>query len=117
MHDIWNPWHGCTKCSEGYKDGYNLYLRMEEYMSNHLLFRHDHRVPVTNNESERLLRRYKRNQQQAVSFRGFESIEYLCQSMSMEEKSMSSTALGAEKAIIFISNAHENSTMPTPAWK
>lgn len=69
--------------SEYYKDGYNLYLRMEEYMSNHLLFLHDHRVPATNNESERLLRRYKRKQQQAVSFRGFDSIEYLCQCMSM----------------------------------
>ena len=69
--------------SEYYKDGYNLYLRMEEYMSNHLLFLHDHRVPTTNNESERLLRQYKRKQQQAVTFRGFESIEYLCQSMSM----------------------------------
>lgn len=69
--------------SEYYKEGYNLYLRMEEYMSNHLLFLHDHRVPATNNESERLLRRYKRKQQQAVSFRSFESIEYLCQCMSM----------------------------------
>lgn len=69
--------------SEYYKDGYNLYLRMEEYMSNHLLFLHDHRVPTTNNESERLLRQYKRKQQQAVTFRGFESIEYLCQCMSM----------------------------------
>lgn len=69
--------------SEYYKDGYNLYLRMEEYMSNHLLFLHDHRVPATNNESERLLRRYKRKQQQAVSFRSFESIDYLCQCMSM----------------------------------
>lgn len=66
-----------------YKDGYNLYLRMEEYMYNHLLFLHDHRVPATNNESERLLRQYKRKQQQAVSFRSFESIEYLCQCMSM----------------------------------
>ena len=69
--------------SEYYKDGYNLYLRMEEYMSNHLLFLHDHRVPATNNESERLLRRYKRKQQQAVSFRRFESIEHLCECMSM----------------------------------
>lgn len=69
--------------SEYYKDGYNLYLRMEEYMSNHLLFLHDHRVPATNNESERLLRRYKRKQQQAVSFRRFESIKHLCECMSM----------------------------------
>ena len=69
--------------NEYYKDGYNLYLRMEEYMSEHLLFLHDHRVPTTNNEAERLLRSYKRKQQQAVSFRSQESINYLCQCMSM----------------------------------
>lgn len=66
-----------------YKDGYNLYLRMEKYMSNHLMFLHDHRVPTTNNIAERLLRKYKRKQQQAVSFRSQESIDYLCRSMSM----------------------------------
>ena len=64
-------------------NSYNLYLRMEEYMSSHLLFLHDHRVPATNNEAERLLRQYKRKQQQAVTFRSFESIESLCQCMSM----------------------------------
>ena len=52
-------------------------------MSNHLLFLHDHRVPATNNEAERLLRNYKRKQAQAVSFRSFDSIDYLCQCMSM----------------------------------
>ena len=52
-------------------------------MSEHLLFLHDHRVPTTNNEAERLLRSYKRKQQQAVSFRSQESINYLCQCMSM----------------------------------
>ncbi|MDY4971167.1 MAG: transposase [Lachnospiraceae bacterium] len=66
-----------------YKDGYNLFLRLEEYMSNHLLFLEDHRVPPTNNEAERLLRDYKRKQQQAVTFRSFESLENLCQCMSM----------------------------------
>lgn len=66
-----------------YKDGYNLYLRMEKYMANHLLFLHDHRVPPTNNIAERLLRKYKRKQQQAVSFRSQESINYLCHCMSM----------------------------------
>ena len=68
---------------EYYKKGYNLYVRLGEYMHNHLLFLHDPRVPTTNNEAERLLRGYKRKQQQAVSFRSFESIEYLCQCMSM----------------------------------
>lgn len=52
-------------------------------MSNHLLFLHDQRVPATNNLAERLLRRYKRKQTQAVSFRSFDSIESLCQCMSM----------------------------------
>lgn len=69
--------------SEHYKEGYNLYRRMEKYMESHLLFLHDHRVPATNNEAERLLRSYKRKQQQAVSFRSQESIDYLCQCMSM----------------------------------
>ena len=56
---------------------------MEEYMQAHLLFLHDHRVPATNNEAERLLRIYKRKQQQAVTFRSYDSIDHLCQCMSM----------------------------------
>ena len=66
-----------------YREGYNLYLRMEKYMAAHLLFLHDRRVPATNNEAERLLRSYKRKQQQAVSFRSVESTDHLCQCMSM----------------------------------
>ena len=66
-----------------YKEGYNLYLRMAKYMSNHLLFLHDYRIPTTNNEAERLLRVYKRKQVQAMSFRSQASIDYLCQCMSM----------------------------------
>lgn len=69
--------------NEYYKDGYNLYLRMEEYMSEHLLFLHDSRIPATNNEAERLLRNYKRKQKQAVTFRSFDNIDYLCQCMGM----------------------------------
>ena len=69
--------------SDYYRDGFNLYRRMGKYMKNHLLFLHDKRVPATNNEAERDLRSYKRKQKQAVSFRRFESIDYLCQSMSM----------------------------------
>ncbi len=26
MHDIWNPWHGCVKCSEGCANCYMFYL-------------------------------------------------------------------------------------------
>lgn len=69
--------------SDYYKEGYNLYQRMEEYRDNHLLFLHDIRVPATNNEAERLLRSYKRKQAQAVTFRSDESVESLCKAMSM----------------------------------
>ena len=56
---------------------------MEKYMSNHLLLLHNSNVPTTNNEAKRLLRAYKRKQAQAVSFRSFDSIDYLCRCMSM----------------------------------
>ncbi len=26
MHDIWNPWHGCIKCSEGCQNCYMYFL-------------------------------------------------------------------------------------------
>ena len=61
----------------------NLAARLAEYKDEHLLFLHDHRVPATNNEAERLLRNYKRKQTQATTFRAFDSIEYLCNGMSM----------------------------------
>lgn len=69
--------------SDYYRDGYNLYLRMDKLMKNHLLFLHDRRVPTSNNEAERQLRNYKRKQKQAVSFRSNQSHDYLCKSMSM----------------------------------
>lgn len=69
--------------SDYYRDGYNLYLRMDKLMKNHLLFLHDRRVPTNNNEAERQLRNYKRKQKQAVSFRSNQSHDYLCKGMSM----------------------------------
>lgn len=69
--------------SNYYKDGYNLYKRLNEYMENHLLFLHNADVPSNNNLSERLLRVYKRKQKQVMAFRDFDSLDYLCRSMSM----------------------------------
>ena len=66
-----------------YRDGYNLYKRMKTYKKDHLLFLHNKNVPATNNEAERLLRKYKRKQAQAVSFRSPSSIDHLCKCMSM----------------------------------
>lgn len=69
--------------SDYYRDGYNLYLRMDKLMRNHLLFLHDPRVPADNNAAERRLRNYKRKQKQAMSFRSIKNHDYLCKGMSM----------------------------------
>lgn len=69
--------------SQYYRDGYNLYRRLDKYMDNHLLFLHNTLVPAENNLSERLLRVYKRKQKQVMSFRSFENLDYLCSNMSI----------------------------------
>jgi len=69
--------------SSYYRDGYNLYKRMDKYKDNHLLFLHDMRVPTTNNLAERLLRMLKRKSRQVMSFRSFDSIRYLCDGMGV----------------------------------
>ena len=66
-----------------YKDGYNLSLRLREYRDACLLFLHDKRVPPDNNLCERLLRLFKRKLRQVMTFRSFDSLEYLCQSMTV----------------------------------
>lgn len=69
--------------SKYYKEGYNLYKRMDEYKDCHLLFLYDFNVPATNNLSERKGRVFKRKQKQVMAFRSFDSLTYLCNSMSI----------------------------------
>ncbi len=66
-----------------YRDGYNLYLRLEQYMHNHLLFLRNPLVPANNNLAERRIRVLKRKIRQVMTLRCFESLDYLCQSMSV----------------------------------
>lgn len=66
-----------------YRNGYNLYKRLEKFTDNHLLFLDDIRVPTDNNLSERLARVFKRKQKQVMTFRSMDSIKYLCDSLSM----------------------------------
>ena len=64
-----------------YRDGFNLYKRLFKYKGSHFLFLYDRRVPHNNNLAERLLRIYKRKQQQVMTFRSFDSMACLCQSL------------------------------------
>lgn len=68
-----------------YRDGYNLHKRMLEYRHNHLLFLRHPEIEYTDNISERALRKYKRKQKQAVTFRSTENVIYLCDAMSIIE--------------------------------
>jgi hypothetical protein len=69
--------------SKYYKKGFNLYKKMLRYRDNHLLFLHDRRVPHSNSLAERLLRVLKRKQHQVMTFRSFEGLAYLCQSLGV----------------------------------
>jgi nitroimidazol reductase NimA-like FMN-containing flavoprotein (pyridoxamine 5'-phosphate oxidase superfamily) len=66
-----------------YKDGFNLKKRLREFREAHLLFLHDKNVPENNNLAERLLRVFKRKQRQVMSFRSFNTLDYLCKSLTM----------------------------------
>jgi len=71
--------------SKYYIDGYNLYKRLDDYKDYHLLCLYDRRIPTSNNLSERLLRVFKRKQKQAMTFRSFDNLAYLCESMGVIE--------------------------------
>ncbi len=71
--------------SKYYRDGFNLLKRMITYKDNHLLFLTHPEIDYTDNISERALRKYKRKQKQAVSFRSNSSVEFLCNAMSIIE--------------------------------
>ena len=60
--------------SELYPDGFNLFKRLRKYKHNHLLFLHHPEVDYTNNLSERCLRKFKRKQKQAVTFRSMQAL-------------------------------------------
>ena len=66
-------------------DGFNLFLRMKEYKSNHLLFLKHPELEYTNNLAERGLRKFKRKFKQSVTFRSNESVAFLCDCMSIIE--------------------------------
>ena len=67
--------------SKYYKKGFNLYLRLEKYKKNHLLFLHDRRVPYSNSLCERMIRIYKRKEHQVMAFRSFGGLQQLCNAL------------------------------------
>lgn len=58
-------------------------MRLKKYKENELLFLHDKRVPANNSLCERLARVFKRKQKQAMVFRSQESLNYVCDGLSV----------------------------------
>ena len=71
--------------SKYYKDGYNLYHRMEEDFDDYVLFLRDINVPPTNNLAERCARKFKRKAAQVMAFRSQAGVDYFCDGLSVME--------------------------------
>lgn len=98
-----------------YRDGYNLYRRMEEKSEEHLRFLHDLRVPPTNNTAERDLRDFKRKQTQVMSFRSFESLEAVCHSKSMLHLLRQKTENVYHAVVDIFNKEKEPDVLPAPS--
>ncbi len=71
--------------SEYYKDGYNLYKRMEEEKERYVLFLHDPSVEPDNNLAERCARKFKRKASQVMCFRSQDGVNYFCDGLSITQ--------------------------------
>jgi len=98
--------------SKYYKNGYNLYLRMEKFKTAHLLFLHDRRVPYSNSRAERLLRVYKRKQHQVMAFRSFLSLEQLCDALGVIA-TLRSKGMSLFKSVATLFDTPDNKTFST----
>ena len=65
------------------KEAFNLYKRLERTKENVLLFLYNNKVPATNNESERALRKVVRKKKQMITFRSFNNFDCYCNALSM----------------------------------
>jgi hypothetical protein len=65
-----------------YREGYNLYLRLRDFKDSELQFLHNTHIPPDNSLCERLARVFKRKQRQAIAFRSFESLGYICEAIA-----------------------------------
>jgi hypothetical protein len=80
--------------SDYFRDGFNLYSRMEAKPEDYVLFLKDPDIPPTNNRAERLARIIKRKMSQVMSFRSQEGVVYHCdgqtilQSIKSKEKNV-----------------------------
>lgn len=71
--------------NEYYMEGYNLYLRMEEYRHNHLLFLENPYVAADNNLAERHARIIKGKVNQSIVLKSLDHLEDYCDCLGVME--------------------------------
>jgi hypothetical protein len=69
--------------SDYFRDGFNLYSRMEAKPEDYVLFLKDPDIPPSNNLAERLARVIKRKISQVMSFRSQEGVEHYCDGITI----------------------------------
>lgn len=69
--------------SEYFRDGYNLFKRMDEDREDYLLFLKELSVEPTNNLAERCARKFKRKAAQVMCFRSQRGVDYFCDGLSI----------------------------------
>lgn len=69
--------------SKMFRDGYNLYRRLEDDKEGHVLFLKDISVEPNNNKAEQLARQFKRKAKQVMCFRSDGGVEYFCDGLSV----------------------------------
>jgi len=74
--------YGSSPPTRYYRDGYNLFCRLRDFRESQLRFLEHLEVDPDNSLCERLARVFKRKQRQAIAFRSFEFLCFVCEAIS-----------------------------------
>ena len=85
-----------------YRDGYNLFVRLRDYRDSELRFLTHLEVDPDNSLCERLARVFKRKQRQAIAFRSFDFLCFVCEAIGvMYNMRLAGKDVFAETSAIF----------------
>lgn len=94
--------YGNSPPTEYYRDGYNLFCRLRDFRESELRFLEHLEVDPDNSLCERLARVFKRKQRQAIAFRSFEFLRYVCEAIgAVYNMRLAGKDVFAETAAIF----------------
>lgn len=94
--------YGSSPPTKYCRDGYNLFCRLRDFRESQLRFLEHLEVDPDNSLCERLARVFKRKQRQAIAFRSFEFLCFVCEAISaVRNMRLADKDVFAEVAAIF----------------